>query len=108
MKRIKFGEERRKCPECEVNNGEYHKEGCDQEECPICGGQLISCGHEGKEEILDPLEELGRALCLLWNYQLNEDHYSYHAKTHTIMGDTSGFDFKKHLQGVAAIATSSS
>jgi len=32
-----------KCHDCGVEEGELHKEGCDMETCPKCGGQLISC-----------------------------------------------------------------
>lgn len=33
------------CPDCNAAEGEYHEEGCDWETCPVCGGQLLSCGH---------------------------------------------------------------
>lgn len=49
-KRIKFGESVRfpinghkKCPDCQVEVGQYHHFGCDWEECPRCGGQLLTC-----------------------------------------------------------------
>lgn len=32
------------CHDCGVPEGSFHKLGCDQEICPICKGQLISCG----------------------------------------------------------------
>lgn len=33
------------CPDCEAGRGELHEEGCDQEQCPECGQQLIACDH---------------------------------------------------------------
>lgn len=36
------------CHDCNVKEGEIHEPGCDMETCPICGGQLISCGHYEK------------------------------------------------------------
>src|SRR5262249_14094682 len=52
--RIKNGEEKRygaiepwPCHDCGVAHGGYHHPGCDVEECPRCGRQLISCNcHE--------------------------------------------------------------
>lgn len=57
--RIPYGEEKRMheglapeyvkgmfdtpCHDCNVTKGQYHHLGCDMEECPRCGGQLISC-----------------------------------------------------------------
>jgi len=32
------------CGDCGAHRGHYHHPGCDMERCPICGGQLISCG----------------------------------------------------------------
>lgn len=32
------------CIDCGAVEGEYHAVGCEQERCPFCGGQLISCG----------------------------------------------------------------
>jgi hypothetical protein len=54
---IKFGEETRfavslksmphgaRCHDCRCTEGNFHHPGCDVEECPVCHGQLISCGH---------------------------------------------------------------
>lgn len=32
-----------KCHDCGVEEGQLHELGCDNERCPFCGGQLISC-----------------------------------------------------------------
>lgn len=32
------------CHDCGVAKGNKHHPGCDMERCPICTGQLISCG----------------------------------------------------------------
>ena len=32
-----------KCGDCRVPEGALHHFGCDQERCPVCSGQLISC-----------------------------------------------------------------
>lgn len=32
------------CGDCGAREGEIHMQYCDQEACPKCGGQLISCG----------------------------------------------------------------
>ncbi len=33
-----------RCHDCNIAPGGYHHPRCDMEECPRCGGQLISCG----------------------------------------------------------------
>lgn len=35
---------RNACHDCFALKGQYHCEGCDVEECPRCGGQLLGCG----------------------------------------------------------------
>ena len=32
-----------RCPDCDAGPGEVHEIGCDIEQCPYCGHQLISC-----------------------------------------------------------------
>lgn len=48
--RIRYGDEhsdwgaiRHVCGDCAVLKSELHVPGCDVEECPSCGGQLITC-----------------------------------------------------------------
>jgi len=60
VKRIKYGDEYRHvdpeqnklhgydkpCHDCGAKIGHYHHAGCDEEKCPICGFQIITCdGH---------------------------------------------------------------
>ena len=33
-----------RCGDCGIQRGGYHHLGCDLEDCPSCGHQLISCG----------------------------------------------------------------
>ena len=58
--RIRNGEEKRygavepdRCHDCSVMPGGYHHPGCDVEECPRCGGQLISCFCHGSGRFVD-------------------------------------------------------
>lgn len=46
-KRMQKEEGDPKCFSCECGTswGQYHELGCDCEDCPICKGQLLSCGH---------------------------------------------------------------
>jgi rRNA maturation endonuclease Nob1 len=48
--RIRYGDEhddwhadQNACHDCRVIKGELHVPSCDVEECPACGGQLLSC-----------------------------------------------------------------
>lgn len=37
------------CHDCAAKVGHYHHAGCDWEQCPNCGGQLLSCECWGEE-----------------------------------------------------------
>ena len=59
--RVRYGSEqddwhadRIPCHDCRVLKGEFHVPTCDVEECPLCGGQLISCdcAFEEREQAL--------------------------------------------------------
>lgn len=36
------------CHDCGVLEGQLHEPSCDMERCPICLGQLLTCGHGNK------------------------------------------------------------
>jgi hypothetical protein len=38
-----WGADRHPCGDCAVLKMQFHVEGCDIEECPSCGDQMISC-----------------------------------------------------------------
>lgn len=40
------------CHDCHAIVGAYHHPGCDVERCPICEGQLISCGCLDEPELV--------------------------------------------------------
>ena len=49
LERIKYGMELcEPCPDCGCKKGEYHQDSCDQEVCPHCLTQFISCECEGE------------------------------------------------------------
>ena len=51
------------CGDCGVIRGGFHHPGCDLQDCPACGGQLLSCGcrfdEDGPESSLSLVEPLG-------------------------------------------------
>jgi hypothetical protein len=47
------------CPDCGVSPGTNHSDGCDIEQCPYCGYQLISCPCECEPSIGDRLPWTG-------------------------------------------------
>jgi hypothetical protein len=60
---IRFGDERARmgmfsCGDCGVRRGGFHHPGCDVQRCPVCGGQMMSCGCRFDEDrqAVDQLE----------------------------------------------------
>jgi hypothetical protein len=62
---VRFGDERHpiggpRCGDCGAARGGWHHVGCDLQECPVCGGQLITCGcrfDEDDVEVAGPERE---------------------------------------------------
>lgn len=46
------------CHDCHANPGEYHDMGCDVEQCPDCGRQMIGCHCDEPRETFDEGERL--------------------------------------------------
>jgi len=46
-----YGDEDKRCRDCNIELGNYHHPGCGMERCPRCNGQLVSCGClDGEDE----------------------------------------------------------
>lgn len=56
------------CHDCGVREGEIHRLGCDMEQCPFCGGQLISCFCQnlGAKEQFEAVTAKGRIPYILF------------------------------------------
>ena|SRR5947209_8665849 len=52
-------EDNDECPGCSVQPGDYHQVGCDIEQCPYCGRQVISCACRRKPPLDDRLAWTG-------------------------------------------------
>lgn len=84
----------RACPDCRATVGSVHKEGCDVERCPLCGGQRISC---------DCLEKK-RTVALPWSGYWPGEQECYVLKLvcfDTATG-TIGFDLNEYARIVAS------
>lgn len=60
VRRIPYGDEhsdwgadRQACHDCRVLKGEFHVPSCDVEQCPVCGGQIITCNCPFDEDSQD-------------------------------------------------------
>jgi len=61
-----------RCGDCGVNRGGWHHPGCDLQQCPACGRQLISCGCRFDEDSPDEKLSLAEPLGVDGNGQLTE------------------------------------
>lgn len=63
--RVRYGDDHpdgaSKCGDCGVQRGQYHVVGCSFDRCPICSGQVISCGCADGEAGDDDEEEMAEA-----------------------------------------------
>ncbi len=69
LERIRFGQELSgwgdefdNCPDCGVAHGGLHQPGCDIEECPKCGGQIIACECRGTAQVVDAKQVEAQAI----------------------------------------------
>jgi len=46
-----------RCHDCNVEEGQLHLEGCDNERCPICKRQLLSCPKHNWKDLKDEQRE---------------------------------------------------
>ena len=46
-----WGADQQAFHDCRVIKGEFHVPGCDVEECPVCGGQVITCDCPYDEDV---------------------------------------------------------
>ena len=66
-----------RCGDCGCKVGHYHHPGCDVEECPVCGGQLLSCGCI---DITDETERNNIYRCIKKAFSKDTCHPSYKNK----------------------------